>query len=133
MCLFSSTPIPTILEEDLYCYKKLYLFKGTFITPYRFVGVKVPGKLVGEGPRKVLPITSPYRGTKYSITSGYIHAYLRCFFITETITYQLQFQSRRHHIALCKIHKGTKVYFSNYPSGDREVCAQEMEIIKIIV
>lgn len=130
MCLYSLTPIPTILKEDLYCYKDLIFINGRYITPYKHIIVDVPGKIIGKGERKIT-LTEGF--SLFEVGPGYIHAYLKSEYVFRLITHIRKYSNTpRHRIALCKIPRGIKVYY-DFRDSTREVCAQEMEIIKIIV
>ena len=125
MCLYSLTPIPTIAEEDIYCYKEIKWLNGTYRTPFQYAIVRIPGKLVGKGPRY---ITKAQTLSVYMVGIGYIHAFRKSEYIKTRIHTMLKDKHSREHILLCKIPKGTKMYIGNI-----DICAQEMEVIKIIV
>lgn len=124
MCLYSKTPIPSIAQEDIICYKmfeKNPVWKNILMTPYMFEAVKLsdfPFMFIASSNKCVsLGILG------YKIGPGFIHAF------TQNIKDYINSSSSRFCIVLCKIHKGTKYYVSKY--GD-EICASEMELIKII-
>lgn len=121
MCLYSRTPIPSIAQEDIYCYKKLIkdpYDKYSYLTPYRRECVTVPGTVRGRGRRVVHP---SYGSCTYTISEGFIHAYTKKFL--RIIEY------RPYNIALAKIPKGAKYYID---LNGEEICATEMKLIKII-
>ena len=128
MCLFSKTPIPSIAQEDIICYKMFEinpLWNQLLITPYRLEAVNsknFPFIFVASSGKCVIPVYDSYNNNIiYKIGPGFIHAY------THKISKNTI--SPRYCIVLCKIYKGTKYYVSEY---GKEICASEMELIKII-
>ncbi len=128
MCLYSRTPIPSIAQEDIICYKMFEInpiWKELLMTPYRLVAVKscdFPCMFTASSNKCVTPVYVPWtRIINYEIGPGFIHAY--------TSKVLLDNLSYRFCAVLCKIHKGTKYYVSE--SGE-EICASQMELIKII-
>ena len=129
MCLFSLTPIPSIAQEDIICYKmfeKHPIWKDILMTPFRLEPVKsskFPMMFTASQNKCVIPVYSvfcPIHRIGYKIGPGFIHAYTQR---------PNKYYSPLYCIVLCKIHKGTKYYVSK--DGD-EICASEMELIKII-
>ena len=125
MCLFSNTPIPSIAQEDIICYKRFEihsLFKKLLLTPFRLEVVdseEFRYMFKASSNKPISPIYSP-NVIGYAIGEGFIHAYIEKPLPPSNIEYCT---------VLCKIHKGTKYYVS----WDRsDLCASEMELIKII-
>lgn len=128
MCLYSRTPIPSIAQEDIICYKmfeKNPVWKNILMTPYMLEAVKLcdfPFMFVASSNKCISSVCAPCANiSTYKIGPGFIHAYTQN--IKDNIISSL------YCVVLCKIHKGTKYYVSKY--GD-EICASEMELIKII-
>ena len=126
MCLFSLTPIPSIAQEDIICYKvfnKIPLHDEILMTPYQLAVVFLKDFpflfKAFSSYKRVYPIYGDYdQCVGYSLGPGFIHAY------TE-IPYLLPHQCA----VLCKILKGTKYYVS---WTGAEVCAGEIELIKVL-
>lgn len=133
MCLYSKTPIPSIAQEDIICYKLvkvvsplLGIGENMLMTPYMLEVIdskKFPFILKASSNKPV-----DYYGCNccfginiYTIGEGFIHAY------TEKPLVLLY--DRHRCVILCKIHKGTKYYVS---LEGTKICASEMELIKII-
>ena len=128
MCLYSRTPIPSIAQEDIICYKMFEIspiWKELLMTPYMLKSVKsnaFPFIFIASSNNCVTPVyVFFYNMIKYEIGPGFIHAYT-----SEILLHNL---SSRFCTVLCKIHKGTKYYVSEY---GEEICASEMELIKIL-
>ena len=127
MCLYSRTPIPSIAQEDIICYKMFEvspIWENLLMTPYMLDIVKsndFPCMFVASSNKCIIPVYEASGILGYQIGPGFIHAYTRN--IKDDITFH------RYCIVLCKIHKGTKYYVSR---GENEICASEMELIKII-
>lgn len=130
MCLYSKTPIPSIAQEDIICYKMFKInpiWKDILMTPYMLEVVKscdFPYMFVASSNKCVIPTYgAPCINNiiGYIIGPGFIHAY----------TQNIKDNSISSHfcVVLCKIHKGTKYYVSK--DGD-EICASQMELIEII-
>ena len=128
MCLYSRTPIPSIAQEDIICYKMFEvnpIWSQLLLTPYRLVTVKscdFPCMFTASSNKCVTPVyEAPFTNNilGYSIGPGFIHAY----------THPIHNTMHRFCVVLCKIHKGTKYYVS---LEGTEICASEMELIKII-
>ena len=128
MCLYSRTPIPSIAQEDIICYKMFEInpiWRDLLMTPYRLEVVKsydFPCMFTASSNKPVIPTYGASCINNiigYMIGSGFIHAY----------THPINITSYRFCIVLCKIHKETKYYVSK--DGD-EICASQMELIKII-
>jgi hypothetical protein len=128
MCLFSRTPIPSIAQEDIFCYKMFEtnpIGSKLLMTPYRLVTVKsydFPCMFTASSNKCINPVyEAPFTNNilGYKIGPGFIHAYTHPIYIT----------SYRFCVVLCKIHKGTKYYVS---TDGKEICASQMELIKII-
>lgn len=137
MCLYSSTNIPSIAQEDIYCYKEFS--KGSIpsekyiITPYQRIMIPVsllPFMLEAIGNKW---IRVEYGDRKlYMIGEGFIHAYAKNQWIVDYITCYKNDSAYKHSysLVLCKIPKGSKYY----KSFDRiEICAERMEIIRKII
>lgn len=129
MCLYSRTPIPSIAQEDIICYKMFEvnpIWSQLLMTPFMLEVVKsneFPLMFTASLNKCVTPIYSASCITRrigYKIGPGFIHAYTQNF---------KENMSSRYCIVLCKIHKGTKYYVS---TDGEEICASEMELIKII-
>lgn len=126
MCLYSTTPIPSIAQEDIICYKvfnKIAFHDDILRTPYQLAVVCLEDFpflfKASSSYKRVYPIfDNSNQCVGYSLGSGFIHAY------TEK-PYLLPYQC----VVLCKILKGTKYYVS---WKGAEICANEMELIKII-
>lgn len=128
MCLYSRTPIPSIAQEDIICYKMFEvnpIWSQLLMTPYRLVTVKsyeFPCMFTASSNKRVVPAYEASHTNNivgYRIGPGFIHAY----------THPINVTSYRFCVVLCKIHKGTKYYVSE---GGNEICASQMELIKII-
>lgn len=134
MCLYSKTPIPSIAQEDIICYKLVTMVNPLFIgkresilmTPYRLEVIdpkKFPFILKASSNKPVDYFGYSCFGINiYTIGEGFIHAY------TKKPLVFLQFLQNRR-VILCRIPKGTKYYVS---LEGTEICASEMELIKII-
>jgi hypothetical protein len=129
MCLYSKTPIPSIAQEDIICYKMFHInpiWDTLLMTPFRLEVVNLedfPFMFVASSDKCVTPIYSSSCITRrigYKVGPGFIHAYTRNF--SENM-------SSHYCAVLCKIHKGTKYYVS---TDGEEICASQMELIKII-
>ena len=137
MCLYSSTNIPSIAQEDIYCYKE---FSKGFIPSEKYIITPYQRVMI---PVSLLPFMLEARGNKcvrvhgfgerrYKIGEGFIHAYAKSPWIVHYITIFKEDLFIRHSssLVLCKIPKGSKYY----KSWDRvEICAERMEIIRKIV
>lgn len=128
MCLISKTPIPSIAQEDIICYKMFEvnpIWKELLMTPYMLKSVKsneFPFIFIASSNKCVTPIYVPWTKTiHYEIGPGFIHAYT-----SEILLHNL---SSRFCTVLCKIPKRTKYYVS---MGGEEICASEMELIRIL-
>lgn len=127
MCLYSKTNIPSIAQEDITCYKVFEVnpFNDTLLmTPYRLIVVNLenfPLMFVASPNKEVIPICASWTHNliRYQIGPGFIHAY----------THPIDNASHRFRVVLCKIPKGTKYYVSEC---GKEICASQMELIKII-
>lgn len=128
MCLYSRTPIPSIAQEDIICYKMFEvnpIWKDYLRTPYMLEVVKLcdfPCMFTASPNKRVIPAYDASCTNKiieYQIGPGFIHAY----------THPIDITSYRFCVVLCKIHKGTKYYVS---TDGKEICASQMELIKII-
>lgn len=126
MCLYSKTPIPSIAQEDIICYKMFHIspiWDTLLMTPYRLEVVNLvdfPFMFVASSDKRVIPIRGSHINLiRYQIGPGFIHAY----------THPIKSYSIHYCVVLCKIHKGTKYYVS---TGGEEICASQMELIKII-
>lgn len=128
MCLYSRTPIPSIAQEDIICFKMFEInpiWGQLLLTPYRLVAVHscdFPYMFVASSNKCVNPVyEAPFTNNilGYKIGPGFIHAYIHPIDIT----------SYRFCVVLCKIHKGTKYYVS---TDGKEICASQMELIRII-
>lgn len=127
MCLISLTHIPSIAQEDIYCYKRLHRLESSIlVTP--FVGLPIfgiPCTLEGLGARVIKPYLDAYE-----IGSGFIHAYTKKY-----IRYNTSFFKNSNllkltlPVFLCKVPKGTKYYIS---TDSCEICATKMDIIKVL-
>lgn len=134
MCLFSKNYIPSIASEDMYCYKEFIVpapNSKVLRTPYRDVKVNVdsfPFIMKAEGSK----VVKCYSRNSYVLTSGFIHAYTRTSFIKNYIYYTKKDPGlyTGFTLVLCKIPKGVKYYISEDSS---QICASEMELIKIII
>ena len=128
MCLCSRTPMPSIAQEDIICYKMFEvnpIWSQLLMTPYRLKVVRsneFPFTFVASSNKCVTPIFVPWTKTiHYEIGPGFIHAY--------TSKILLNNLSSHFCAVLCKIHKGTKYYVS---MDGEEICASEMVLIKIL-
>lgn len=128
MCLISTTPIPSIAQEDIFCCKMFEvnpIWSQLLMTPYRLVTVQsydFPCMFTASPNKRVIPAYDASCTNKiigYKIGPGFIHAY----------THPINITSYRFCVVLCKIHKGTKYYVS---TDGKEICASQMELIKII-
>ena len=126
MCLVSLTHIPSIAQEDIYCYKRLQRLQSTIlVTP--FVGLPIfdiPCVLEGLGAR----VIKPFWGA-YEIGSGFIHAYTKKYIRDNTSFIKSPKSRLSLPLSLCKVPKGAKYYIS---TDHYEICATKMEIIKVL-
>lgn len=135
MCLYSKTPIPSIAQEDIICYKLVTKLsfpcvkkgESVLMTPYRLKVIdpkKFPFIFKASSDKPIYHYGyNCFLGTNmYAIGEGFIHAYTKHPLVSSFI-YNSQC------IILCRIPKGTKYYVS---LGGDEICASEMELIKIL-
>ena len=126
MCLISDTPIPSIAEEDIICYKcfgACYIGPGytMLTTPYIKAPVcfkQLPYLFIARGDKRVVYRPSIFRPSDriYEISKGFIHAYRNANFNAGSINYK---------IYVCKIPKGSKYYVSR-----NEICADRLIILR---
>lgn len=126
MCLYSNTPIPSIAQEDIICYKLFKFNRKILHTPYQHAFVmarELPCMMIAEGP-KYVDIDELFH--KYTITSGFIHAFTK----NETELRRILWSSYSNYtIVLCKIPKGTKYYVDCIRDT---ICASQMKLIRIL-
>lgn len=128
MCLYSKTPIPSIAQEDIICYKlviivNFFFKKGMLMTPY-ILKVIDPEKfpfILKASSNKPINYFGCTGINVYSIGEGFIHAYTKKLYVSSV--------GSQRCVILCRIPKGTKYYIS---LEGTEICASEMELIKII-